>query len=132
VKPLPRSGSSGEFLNGCRYSTAVSGAAVAHLFLKPVAECRRAESFAYIAHEGDNGGCKGRAVSLPGSDGVYQLFESGAGVAFPERNAAVEKSPEGSGCVVVTGQYQQGCLPSFKGINLPAVLRGNDKPAYYP
>ena len=60
----------------------------------------------------------------PAARCVYKLFQSGARVAFPERNAAVEESPEGSGGVVVAGQYQKGGLTPFKGINRPAVLRG--------
>ena len=98
-----------------------SGAAFAHLLLEPVAERRRAESLTHITHESDDGGSESRAISLPCINRIDELFEARAGVALPERNAAVEKSAEGSCRIVVTSQYQEGRLPPLKRINLPPV-----------
>lgn len=58
------------------FAPAVSDAAFVHLLLEPVAEGRRAEPFAYIAHERDDGGGESYTVALAGAESIHELFQN--------------------------------------------------------
>src|ERR1017187_714850 len=89
-----------KLLDGGGFTSTFPNAPVAHFLLKPVTKCRRTESFACIAQESDYGGGESQAVALAGANSIDQLFQSGAGVAFPEGDPAVEEAPERSSGVV--------------------------------
>src|SRR5437762_11893437 len=97
----------GKLLDSCGLSSAGHFASFTHLLLEPVAERRWAESLAHVAHERDDSGGKGCAITLACGKRIHELFQARAGVTFPERNAPVKKSTEGSGGLVVAAQYQK-------------------------
>src|ERR1700674_696668 len=90
-----------KLLDGCRLAPTVPRAAFAHFFLEPVAESRWAEPLAYFAHERDDGGGKGCAITLTCSKRIDELFQGGASVSLPEGNAPVKKSTERSDGLIV-------------------------------
>ena len=90
--------------------------------LEIIAECRRTESFADVAEEADGGRGESRGVAGARSKGLHELLECRAGVAFPERDAAVEEADMrvaaqdfvGRGCGLRT-QKNAGIGPTFRG-----------------
>ena len=75
----------GKRLEFCGFARAVSGCSLPRFPLEAVAERRRAETFAYFAHEGD-GAAASAAHRLDRWTGVHKIFQPGAECALPKRD----------------------------------------------
>jgi hypothetical protein len=73
-----------KLLDSRGFTPTLSATAFARLLLKLIAECRGAKSFAYIIHESDHGFRDRYAVAMAGAESINELFQAGAGMAFPK------------------------------------------------